>query len=611
MSLSRNTVFGYPSLLGSNAATICRVAAVILGDDPFGEVATQRGPLKDLAGFVGFYRVWGHLILILRSWRRQGRGRWMWTAFGVASLAGDVALMTRIRRTGKPAWRTRSLIDAAEAAVWTSATAADPTSSRGTVLGSVPTSIDAAYLTGLSDRLRPSDAKVLVPSIVVTGAQTVARLRLGRKPLPGQIGWPLFGVLFGFGLGRTRRALVRRSRESWREYAGLRVESAWWRGQHDVTMSDADPRSPHNLKKDLLVLEARGSVSAREARDRFEARKSELVDITEPFGAYLGEVARGLAIVPTDAWSIRLSPTQVVAMRAALEQHGDAQMVIADGHPATLVVVDEPQARRPGGEVRCTWGTASFVLPAAAPPTQWHGDPAPLLFAVSGIWKLTTMSQFKVPPAIVLPFVAVDSLAALAYRRATPTGAEVVRPVWVAMVSNVAFATIVAAWCGHRFLDSGAGEHGYPGLEGGASLAFMAVRYWEHLPPNDRRAAIATLAAIVIISACTGPRSRSWLALAEDSLSAVLPLVGGTRIASNMTADSEKVWSDFGERAAELIDEAYAAGVRSECELLAELITDAERALDDVPLPVDDADVVRNHLKEAREWLKERLELLL
>jgi hypothetical protein len=179
------------------------------------------------------------------------------------------------------------------------------------------------------------------------------------------------------------------------------------------------------------------------------------------------------------------------------------------------------------------------------------------------------------------------------------------------MVSNVAFATIVAAWCGHRFLDSGAGEHGYPGLEGGASLAFMAVRYWEDLTPNDRRAAIATLAAIVVISASTGPRSRSWLALAEDSFSAVLPLAGGTRIARSMTADTEKVWSDFGDRAAALIDEAYAAGVRSECELLAELITDAEHALDDVPLPVDDADVVRNHLKEAREWLQERLELLL
>ena len=91
----------------------------------------------------------------------------------------------------------------------------------------------------------------------------------------------------------------------------------------------------------------------------------------------------------------------------------------------------------------------------------------------------------------------------------------------------------------------------------------------------------------------------------------MLPLAGGTRIARSMTADTEKVWSDFGDRAAALIDEAYAAGVRSECELLAELITDAEHALDDVPLPVDDAEVVRNHLKEAREWLQERLELLL
>ena len=581
------------------------------GVDPFGEVANQRAPLKQTAGLVGYYRVWAHVILILRARRKPGRGRWLWTAVGVASLAGDAALMTRIRRTGKPAWGARSLIDAAEAVVWTSATAADATSSRGTVLGAVPTSMDAGYLTGLSDRLRPNDVKVLAPSIIVIGAQTVARLRLGRKPLLGQIGWPLFGVFFGFGLGRTRRALLRRSQESWRDYAGPRVESAWWRGQHDVTMSDADPRSPHNLKKDLLVLEAHGSVSAREARDRFAARKSELVDVTEPYGAYLGEVARGLAIVPTDAWSIRLSPAQVIAMRSELEQHGDTQMVIADGQPATLVVVDEKQARLPGGEVRCTWGTAAFALPAAAPPAQWHGDPAPLLFAVSGIWKLTTMSQFKVPAPIVLPFVAVDALAALAYRRATPTGAEVARPVRVAMVSNVAFATIVAAWCGHRFLDSGAGEHGYPGLEGGASLAFMAVRYWEDLTPNDRRAAIATLAAIVVISASTGPRSRSWLALAEDSFSAVLPLAGGTRIARSMTADTEKVWSDFGDRAAALIDEAYAAGVRSECELLAELITDAEHALDDVPLPVDDADVVRNHLKEAREWLQERLELLL
>ena len=577
--------------------------------DPFGGVAGGRAVLAQMPRLVGVYRSCAHTVLIFRSWRKKGKSRWLWTAFGVASLANDLLIARSLKRTGQPNWRWRTLIDSAEAAIWTQATAPDPTSSRCTVLGSVPTSLDVAYNVGLSDRFYFRDVQALLPSALVICSQSLARRHRGWKPLWGQVGWPLLGVAAGFGLGRNRRAVRRRARESWRDHAGPRVEAAWWRGQHDVTMSESDPRSPHNLKKDLLVMEAQGSLTARAARDRLASRKSELVDLTQPFGAYLGEVIRGLVIVPTDAWSIRLTPTQVSAMRLELARHAPSLFVKLNGDAHPLVVVDEIEARRPGGRIRLEWGTAAFSLPASAPPVRWTGDPAPLTFLLGAIWKMTILPAFHTPKSIVYPLAAFDVVAASAYRKAAPEGSDIVRPVHAAIVSNVLFAAAIAGWCRHRFLDAGSGEHGYPGLEGATSLAIISARYWEELPPSTRRATVAALAAIAGVSAWTGPRPRSWLTLIEDVLSATLPLTAASDVATKFTEDAAQAWDQYAERAIVLIDDAYETGARLECELLADLIGEAEHALEEIASAVNEPDVntIRKNLKEAREWLKERL----
>src|SRR5207249_1089255 len=133
-----------------------------------------------------------------------------------------------------------------------------------------------------------------------------------------QVWWGVIGVGAGFGLGRNRRNAFRRATEAWREYVAPRVEQARWRARHDVTMDEEDAGSPHNLKKDLLTLHAYGSATAEAARRQLMSRKLDLAAQTDAFGAYLGDVSAGLVLDPPGAWSIRLAPTQVEALRNAL-----------------------------------------------------------------------------------------------------------------------------------------------------------------------------------------------------------------------------------------------------------------------------------------------------
>jgi hypothetical protein len=576
--------------------------------DPFDGIKTGEPFADQIPGLVGWYKAYGHLLLMSRVWRSHPDRRGRWIALGVVALGMDFNLYRRLARSGGPGWRTRMFADAADAALWAGAAVADPVSTRGTVLGAVPTSMEAGFYAGSEGLTGGSLMRALSPGLLLVTVQAWVRRRRDWKSGWGQLGWSVIAAAAGVGLGRNRKALRDRTRESWRGYAGERVEAAWWRAQHDLNMAEGDPRSPHNLKKDLLVLEANGSVRARQARDRFTDRKLEVVDLTRPFGTYLGDAASGLTIVPQDCWQIRLTPAQA---RVFKQELGD--VLAAGRRPGTsepLIVLDELEARRPGGAIRLQFGERKLVLPAATPPVRWAGDPAPLAFMLGAVWKLATQMVEGGPPgAFVVPFAAVDLLAASAYRKASPVGDDIARPVRVAVVTNVAYSIACASWCRRHPMINGMGELVYPGMEGAATLSLIATRYWGDLSDEMKLTCSLALAAIALISASTRKPGLSRLSFVDELMTMAWPLLAGTSIAPSLTADAARVWSGHQQRATELIDDAYQSGIRNECHYLAELIDDAEDALEELAEglnPLDRGTIAQSY-KEAREWLNEKL----
>lgn len=553
---------------------------------------------------VGLYRSYGHALLVLRVLRpRMGR-RWPWLTLAAGSFSLDAFLAHRALQTSRPLIAERTVVEALDAAVWTQATGPFPSMTRATTLVAMPTAAESGYLLG-RDAVRPTPSVVVAalrPVAIVVLGQGISRRLRGWTPGWGQIGWGAIGLGIGAGLGRNRRAVRIRYRETWREYVGPRVEAAFWCAQHDVTMDEADPRSPHNLKKDLLVLETAGSTRARSARFRFSERKEAVVSLTAPFGAYLGDVVVSRSLVPADAWSVRLSPSQARDLQDRLRILDGTRN--SPGWP--LELLNEPEARRPGGRVELACGPERILIPEVSPPHRWLGDPAPVMFIVCAMWKLLGRA-FPDHPPFLIAFTAasVDLLAAGAYKRAQPDSTEITKPVAAAFVSAALFAVPTSIWVHRRFMDNGSGEQGFPMVSGIFGFTAIAARYWDDLDRRQRLWVASGATLLLVLMWLMSARPVDIHNFVGETLSVLLPIALARGFSSRVSADSNGVWEQLRRRSEWLISDAYKRGCENELRLLKDLIDDAELAMDEAAplLPASDCILIRQHFEEARQWL--------
>jgi len=567
--------------------------------------------LGQSALLVGSYRVLAHVSLMLRSTRAAKEAR-LPLALAAACVAADLGLTGFLRRSRREWFLLRLAHDAVEAGVWAASAHGHPTITESANLFPVGLSVEAAYRAGRrTGPLRLSDLRCLLPTAITAFVAGHARRRRGAKPRYGFAGWGLAGTVAGFALGRNQRAAERRLVEGWRDHTGPRVEAAWWLGQHDLATDERSTRSPHHLTKELLMMESQyGSTRARDVRSTLEARKQEVRDLTRQFGDYLGRAVIGRTVSPPGAWSVRLTPEQVVMLHSALPPAGKSLHVIE--------VLNEVEARRPGGEVQLRCGDLSIVLPAAAAPERWRGDAAAVGFLFGALTKLypAVPELGGVPPWAVIPPALIDVMGAFSYKRDAPNpdpsaedaAAQAGAPLQVALLSGLLLAAGSGATA--RSYSKG-GVQQYPGGEGLWGFHILLARYYAHL--SQRQRAWACLGSVSIASTAvtlrwlrTGERLDAASAV-EAGLAALVPFTSGFGLGGRLLQQSfsaDRAMSDASVRA---LDAARAEGAEAEARRLLQWIRDAEAVLAAIPdIPTDEAAVLRTRFEEVRVWLANR-----
>lgn len=560
---------------------------------------------------VGSYRVLAHASLVLRS-RRVERASRRPIALAVGCIAADLGTTALLARSKREWFVFRVAYDALDAAIWAASAHGDPVVTEGSNLLAVGGAVEAGYRAGRHPGgLGVGDLRCLLPTAVTTLVAARARRRHGGRPGYGFAAWGLIGAVAGFALGRNQRAAERRLVESWREHAGPKVEAAWWLGQHDLATDERSERSPHHLTKELLLMERdHGSVKARDVRASLEGRKQEVRDLTRQFGDYLGRIVIGRVLTPAGAWSVRLTPEQVGMLERQLPPRGPGAEVVE--------VLNEQEARRPGGEVQLRCGDRHVVLPAAAAPERWRGDAAAVGFLFGALTKLyPAMPETGGAPvaAVALP-VLIDVMSAFSYRRDGPNpdprapGAaeQAGAPLQAALVSGLLLA--IGSGATARTFSKGDVQI-YPGGEGLWGLHIVLARYYAHLTSRQRAWAFVGSACIASIAATlrwarTGDRLHAPSAI-EAALAAIVPFAASLGLGERLLAQAASAGQAMSVASKEAMDAARAAGARAEARRLASWMDEAESALADMPdMPPADAARLRSRFGEVREWLASR-----
>ncbi len=566
-------------------------------------VLAQGAPL------VGSYRVLAHMSLALRALRCEKNARRPLSLSAIC-LAGDVAYAALLARSKREWFGARLLYDCADAALWAATAGGDPIITEGANLFAVGGSVEASYRAGRhAGPLRLSDLRCLIPTVVTCEVTACVRRHKGGQPGYGFAAWGLIGVVAGFALGRNQRAAERRLVESWREHAGPKVEAAWWLGQHDLATDERSERSPHHLTKELLILERDyGSVRALDARSMLEARKREVRVLTRQFGDYLGRVVIGRTVEPEGAWSVRLTPEQVGMLEGLLPA--------PSGHPEVVVVLDEEEARRPGGEVSLRCGDLQFILPAAAAPERWRGDAAAVGFIFGAISKLypgTPATGGASLPAVAIPAL-IDLMGAFSYRRDGPdpdprsahASVQAGAPVRAALATGLLSAALAGATARTPAKE---GVQIYPGGEGLWGHHIILARYWAHLTWRQRAWALVGSFSIAGTAATlrwakTGERVH-WPSATEAILAAIVPFSAalglGDRLLTQTAAGSEAMACG----SVVAMDAARSEGMKAEARRLLRWMDQVDDALATLPRDREDETIARLRFRfgEVREWL--------
>jgi len=324
--------------------------------------------------------------------------------------------------------------------------------------------------------------------------------------------------------------------------------------------------------------------------------------LSAPYGTYLGDIVIGHDIEPHQAWSVRLSPSQAAFLQDVLNRTSNAQGL---RNSAPLILLNEGEARRPGGRIILSSGDDRIEIPAVAPPERWLADPAPIVFLVTALWKFTAPGRPGGPPLISSVSGVFDVLAALAYKQAQPAPQDASRPVRAAFVSGTLYCLLCGILCWRQFTDNGLGEQAFPMVTGIMGITAASARYWDELDVYTRTIVCAGLVVLLIFMWLASPRPVDILSYFDTVCTGLLPLALGQDVGRRLSAEAEEIWALLAERSDELIKMAYRDGCEQECRLLTSLVDISEEALDELgeAMPPDAVIRIRQRFGEAREWL--------
>jgi hypothetical protein len=541
------------------------------------------------------YRLASHGSLILRALARSSDNRRRWAALGLSSIGGDLLVGHALRRRTSELYWLRLILDTLDAAAWAAVGKQDATTTRAAVLVAVPHAMEAGYRLGVTnDRSPGAVARALAIPVSSTAGAVLTRRRRRLGTGSTQVLWGAMGVAMTSLLGRHERLERRRAQAAGDEIVAARARAARLQGEAEIALGGAGA-PPHDLKKALLILASNGSQIAQGAAQELMDRKQQLAARTASFGTYVGDLLRNVGFEPEDAWSVRLTASQADQLHEEIDRMGP---------PRVVRLLNEPEARRPGGRVALQLDGRPVDLAADAPPRHWLSDPAPLAFLMSGVWRLTA----TIPKAGAIPWpiavlgAAADIVGMLAYRSA-PVPANVEAPLTAAFVSSIAYGA--AAVRRARSYEDGEGEQIFPAAGAFHGYSLVAARYWDDLGATHRRWVLAGGTALAIAVFLGEPRPIDWAALAKELPFALVPCFAPLGFARREKAKVEMLVSELQATIDRQMDQARADGRAAEIRRSQSYVERAEAALAEIASSLDgaDAEAIASMCREARAWL--------
>lgn len=471
----------------------------------------------------------------------------------------------------------------------------DATTTRAALLVAVPHAMEAGYDIGAAnDWSFRSLARALAIPIVTTGTAVLVRRRHGLGTGATQVFWGAMGVGMTSLLGRHEFLEHKRAQAAGAEIVASRARAATLQGEAEIALGGAGA-PPHDLKKALLVLANSGSAIAEGAAQELMGRKQHLAERTASFGTYIGDLIRGVNFVPEDAWSVRLTSSQAEQLHRKIDEAG---------RPATVRLLNEAEARRPGGRVSLDLDGVVVQMVGDAPPRHWLADPAPLAFLMSGVWRLTATlpGVGLIPWPIALPAAAADVVGMLAYRSA-PVPANLEAPLTAAFVSAMAYGA--AAVRRARTYENAESEQIFPGAGAFHGFSLVASRYWDDLGARQRRWVLAGGAVLGVVAFLGGPRRPELSALAMELPFALVPCFAPLGFDRRKKAKVEMLVGELQQTIDREIDVSRRQGRSAEIRRTRAYVERANAALHELGDELDEADAaaVRVMCDEAQTWL--------
>lgn len=527
-----------------------------MGSDPAGGEVGKDVFLANRVRFHLVYRLAGRLYQLGAARSNPEAPRWRsWAALGCAAV--DVAGAAWLKRSPGPTWVLRLVVDAADAALWSSG--ADLHPDMATLPG-VPFATEAGVRAGVKG--------LAVPIAGAAAASLTRRLR-GLPARPGAFGWQAVGVGFGAGLAayeaRHRRALTARHAQ------GLQAElgRAHHDGQHAVAMT-ADSVVDLVIRTTPLL----GSRAQGMSAGLMAEWKAALAEAAGTRATYLGtalaawesaynrarpELAANAALnLAEGEGTVLLTAEQSTRLSAALD-------ALRPRGKMEVGMADSVQARLPGRPRDLVAGGYRISLPADRRDSVAPVDVGPVVLAFGAVWWADLARPVSGGASRLAAGLAVADTLALAawthrrlHQRGTAAHGEVLL---VGLLASAINTVIVSP--SMRVCYAPDGVQNFPFLSGFTMASVLTPLYWRDLEPRQKATTVGLVALIGSIGIAMLKAPLDWPSLVLELLWPTAGLLSMWPLPQGLTLQAEALAASLARNDGGRVSEAYERG-RSE-----------------------------------------------
>lgn len=518
------------------------------------------------------------------------------------SMAVDVMMFMRLRRSPPLPFGVRAAVDALDGLVWGASPAR---SADAALLPSLPLLVDLSYQRGA--------AHAVAPSVIAWSGVAAGRAATGRALPVGTFVWPALTLLAGAGL--RRQELQHDQRLELLHERRLEAEStrAFLAGQSEVAIGADTVLDLLIRTVPIIGLPAEGSVLHK----LNSAWKASLAEAIGERAVFLGsallrwermhnqhpELSGLVTFDPAPGvGTILLTASQAHALRKRLDLLGLGGLV-------PVGVDHRPAKALPGDALTLIVGDWHVEIPADTTETVRPVDPGPLSLAVLALVSCGTATPDHGGAPVWSVAIPAATVIGMAPRVSRVLGddPDSNAALWLSLGFAVVHAELMARVLPECLAPPADGTRTYPMIGALTGAAVISQFNWDRLSNRDRVALAAIAAAILVRGWTHVPRPRNFGAAIGDASWLVAATVNGRILKSRMNEVASDVASVLQSTSREAAAQARGEGHRFVIDYLRRALSEGRAHADLVRDTLDDrlfAEAIRR-LGEAERMLAE------